>query len=579
MNIRSIPSFFLPQGGSYTLLDSVVINGRTFSYSNVNPDSIYKIEQWLPEIGSLISLGRRGSTWHIQAAKLDVYDSKRSLLHTVHNVVIERVASRILTEVDRQKAEKVEGTSFGVLDCITLPWSLTQSEHSPPSRTSGCNIRVRYGSTIESVDRVETIESTAAFLKHELKNASKEESFVYLRELRNLQIFSRLGKTTGWVSSQAYRSWLKKWGFREGQSTFPFAPVVNLRRHSIYGRYVLERTMVRHGAITHLKNGFISLKTLTRIEEELRAGESEALEAEINRLKLMENRFKGQNKILAIQDALQILRSAGLAEIKTLIHERTLILRAQFAAILMEHIRFETNIVNHGIFILSQVSLLNLNHFEINKSGWVHNERVAFEDLVTIMDMYDGAQVFCNPELEQPIISGGTISLPIDKPNFVLKTAVFNASVQTNRLNSEIQKRTNCCNALKIRDIAQNNLAEHALKALIESGKLSYHIAVELVFGLARLPSSVGINCQSGKDRTGIIAALSAQRFICKRLEHTVLDDRNPMIQIIHENTPSASVAKLNPITLIQTGLPGVPYWKVMLYALKILALTHKIPS
>ena len=239
----------------------------------------------------------------------------------------------------------------------------------------------------------------------------------------------------------------------------------------------------------------------------------------------------------------------------------------------------------NGKFLMVQTSLLHGTKPKFEKSGFRKDEQVQIEDMDRIFEKFDGYKIAFKPELDGSHVDqdAKTIYLPWsmkpqnfdEKKPIALRTAFFNISIQTDMSykdkntdeSTDSFKSINQKNMKRLNTFAKEDCQESfspILKPAEKSGYTDAAIAQNLIatikerFGSA---CGVGVNCFSGKDRTGFILSRLTQWFIGKSVgeennvyKRTLLHSDSMATTVVNINT-GARYIKLDPIATGDTRL------------------------
>ncbi len=189
------------------------------------------------------------------------------------------------------------------------------------------------------------------------------------------------------------------------------------------------------------------------------------------------------------REKLQIIENAGdIKPLEELIEARRKPLQRQMLQYLLSQVSSNPECLKEGLpFNLFHLSLLNLHGKHLDSSGWMHNEKTAFEDMREIMHEFQGKTLAFGEK--GPMLKGDTIYLPIpDLPEGVtLNTFIFNLSPQGHTQNDNPQLEFNQKEMGKLRETLPNfpfeeltnifqspsNRLRYRRRILHESGRLS----------------------------------------------------------------------------------------------------------
>lgn len=213
-----------------------------------------------------------------------------------------------------------------------------------------------------------------------------------------------------------------------------------------------------------------------------------------------------------------------------------------------------------GQFVMGQVSLLDPSRNKNrSKEGFVHNERNQMLDMDALFDtfqgytlVFDGSGPFVE-EGQKKIYLPQKFTKDSGQPRtLTLQTVFFNVSVQGLKSNTGEQRDINLKNLAKLEELLdqastdkpyakylygklggnKGGLAKlkrrlKTVKKQMEKNKKSnYAVAKELALIFSDMQAGVGINCFSGKDRTGYLMILLMMDGFKKTLGLTHLSDK-----------------------------------------------------
>lgn len=482
-------------------------------------------------------------------------------------------------------------------------------QYNMPDANEGKYLEDRYGDIgTESAVRVDTIEQYRELLEEEINILEKSGSNPdrlkrALNERDRLVQRIKKNQQATWIKSQEFRDLVKKTNYENASNAFTRGCPVNLRIQRMTNQTDQEIGRIgRLGAITDVTNGWFSCEELVEMQKDLSKIDSKIREIQeaidnpkpstiFGKIKKSLFNIKpklNQDQMVSAWRAKNALLAAKntKGEILTeLIQDREEQLERQALQYLIEQIKANPKNIKEGQpFNLIQLSLLNLKKKSLDSSGWMHDEAAAFRDFRYIMQKLNGKQILFADA--GPYIDGETIVLQnhiIDEPPLEpvnLKTFIFNLSVQGNTKNEGLQKEHND-NEI-IRFIQENNKNPNVSKLIQINRELmrmgsssSYHHAEELgvfLHDFAESHGALGLNCVSGKDRTGYVAS----RIMIRKLkeygkvprENRIFGKSSIATKIARDNLPNIKVLKIDPLVALNKGLPGISKAR---YALTVL--------
>jgi hypothetical protein len=422
----------------------------------------------------------------------------------------------------------------------------------------------------QKVTRIDTVNKLISFLENMLKVAkekqdagkgSDEEITYYEKALENAKAQSPKGN---WLGSNYFRDHIKDSpSFDEAIKSYVSAPI-NMRYQELQEVDGTKKTgFCRVGIMSDMRNGWFSLKDLENMQKDPQLKDQYIKDIEQKATKLTGNQLQ------SAKYAIQQLKQSFIAQ---LITERTRVIEQQMIQLVSEQVsrnpeKVKEALTTSGTFDLVHVSLLNQKKNKLDKTGWVHDERVEMEDMAEIFKKFKGKQIVFVDNEQTPLINENTLylSLPYemteeDKKNsspavLTLNTYFFNTSVQGNIDNTETQLSIN--QAGRDHLIADYPGFKESLEQLSIVKQTGYQVAEDLLMDLLSNPKlAVSLGCLSAKDRTGFVA----ERLMIRNLpEHQekfakkIFDPEGAAVRIVAENTPHFQVLKVNPMA----ELPG----------------------
>jgi hypothetical protein len=389
------------------------------------------------------------------------------------------------------------------------------------------------------------------------------------------------------ISSNDFRELQGQRSFEEAEVGFNTG-LVNARVQTQKDdkEYILSQ-YTRFGVISDMSNGLYSVEFLSQLKEsptEERIAAIDRKIADIKKLKPKEDR-----KAAACNNAIAHLHnlksSNGDVILDDMLTARKERLQEQALAYLMLQIEQRPNVDKNAPLVLIDERLLDQTKFHINKGGWVHNEKVEFEDHRHALQMLNEKTIEIVPKGRGFVIDGDRIKMPEGSiPGLELgetvdiETYCFLCSPQGGQSNRGEMKAHN-------NSERQRLLMKHAdlgklpsMISLVESSSHDYDVASNLLAEItlhtrknSNFRQSVG--CLSAKDRTGVTVAAANKRL---RQEGRARMDKHEdylrhngiASRIVKENTGS-HVMKIAPKSLLRAELPGLSSNKQARYLLE----------
>jgi len=455
----------------------------------------------------------------------------------------------------------------------------------------------------ETIERMDTLDQYRIILDKEIEhfkdNPKRLARAKKEREKLDVLINTRksIGQQTTWVKSGDFRDLCRKTDYETACESFPRGAPVNLRTQEMVDKeYSVLGRLGRLGVITDVTNGWYSIEDLEAMlsEHELFLKKAEEIEDFINNPKPTSLFGKLKQKLFGIKPKLNpdqiqsadqassLLREAyetSGAKAREMIEDRKETLERQMLQYLMEQIRANPENVKDGQFDLLHLSVLNLKKQNLDKSGWRHDEGVAFRDFRNIMKHFNGKEIIFSDD--GPYVDGDKIFLPrelIDTAEPIqLNTYIFNVCPQGNLKNDGLQKEHND------KELHRLLLSKHGTKFtihdnqkiwndLINGTSSGYDLAERfglLLHDMAKDSGAFGINCASGKDRTGFVAARTMQNKLTKIWPENpygrkILDKDSTATRVVRDNVLLQKVLKINPINALLHGISGISKWKFL---------------
>jgi hypothetical protein len=323
---------------------------------------------------------------------------------------------------------------------------------------------------------------------------------------------------------------------KEGEKMFVTEPV-NLYEQEMKGVHGESLgTAIRHGAICdwgHLLTNLREMKT--------------ALQDEDVRKSLLANweQMAGKKKIDPRQKKTIEATMALFASHDTLaaaVRERTMVLRQQMLPVLWRHIRAHAGELKNGAeFALIHESALNASKDKF-EGGFPHVERNQILDMESAFGLFEGSEIIFDPKVTQPFIDAdGSVKMPPLKglSSIIARPIFFNVSVQGHKekdlqlqyqINSQAFAKLEKVKNEKVKSMspAQRNMINevfHKCQQMNISRESSYELAGEHIASLAVLLGlAMGVNCFSGKDRTGYVTFMVMVSLLKKQIDKLQAD-------------------------------------------------------
>ncbi|MBA2368558.1 MAG: hypothetical protein H0V82_06000 [Candidatus Protochlamydia sp.] len=405
----------------------------------------------------------------------------------------------------------------------------------------------------------------------------------YQKALVNSEKYHEESTNKSWQGSTYFRDIISEaQSFFSGIQNYVSGPI-NMRHQKFEGADGKTVGFIRTGIISDMRNGWFSLTDLKVIKEQGNQRSSTFLdekikyiESQINPQSFLSKLFGGPLKGKQLESAnfalnqLKMIKAGGIDEI---VNERKLVLQQQMIHLVINQVRENPELIkealNTGNFDIVHVSLLNQYSSGIDKTGWMHDERVEMEDMQEIFKEFQGKTLLFDgkgPSIDENKISlpkdclpVGVI-LPVDK-EIKLRTNFFNLSVQGDTKNDGAQLRINkeaienLKKFISERDPSnQGPLPGGVSPAIIAdpTQNSGYGIAEDFISYLLSKKMAVSLGCLSAKDRTGFIS----ERLMLKQLKDeatqlffapNVFKKEWPPVKVLLENTPDYAALKVTP--------------------------------
>ncbi|WP_068471463.1 hypothetical protein [Candidatus Protochlamydia phocaeensis] len=397
----------------------------------------------------------------------------------------------------------------------------------------------------------------------------------YEQAMQRAQNYRTQGKD--WIGSNGFRDLIAhSLSFNDAARAYISAPV-NMRYQELDIEGERKVGFYRIGIMSDMRNGWVSLTDLKAMKDQ-----PEKVQAKIKEIQEYILHPKGKstplsgNKLESALHALYELQTIANhpAYLDKVIEERRRAIEQQMIQLIEGQISQNPDkaleALNAGrTFDLVHVSLLNQNKVDLDKTGWMHNERVEMEDMKEIFDDFKGKKLVFDGK--GPFIDGDTIHLShqfegqgMGTKEVALNTFFFNISVQGNVQNKGAQ--------LSINTEQLNHLLEahpHILdqypeikEAILKGKETGYDLAEDFLFALLQDKSlCASLGCLSAKDRTGFISERLMLRMMQPHLpnpkgrnpfEKDIFKPDSPAVKVVSENTPHYQILKVNPTSKLR---------------------------
>ncbi len=461
-------------------------------------------------------------------------------------------------------------------------WSRDDRNNAAPTNCFKAFLYERYGN-LEADNKIALTDATRTFSRD--SGDLIEETYTLEGGGKGSESIKRIAtkEKRGWVKSQEFRDLVEMHGFLDARKLYSRDRPVNLRIQTMKTGDKTVGRLGRLGAITDPTLGWYSLETLEKLQKS-----NDLREKEITRILTLIDNPKPQNFIEKIIQRLKREKpyynwdqhdSAHFAceslesdKIEATIKKRKEALENQMLIYLESQLDAQEEIPKDNRFNLFHLSLLNLETMTLDRSGWCHNEKVAFEDFRQMMKEFRGKKIHYG---ETRRIERDTIYLPLEvlknKDPISLDTFIFNVSPQGHTKNDGLQREHNGDELKRLLDSNPDLRRTHSeLIERLTIGKSSgYSLAEDfglLLHDLAleKKKGAFGLNCASGKDRTGFVAARLMQRKLSEAYpdqknphEKRILDKESTATRVAKDNLPSTKALKIHPVTALKDGIPG----------------------
>mgnify|MGYP003682965561 CR=1 FL=1 len=314
--------------------------------------------------------------------------------------------------------------------------------------------------------------------------------------------------------------------------------------HEERGRpHIRSKSLLRGGAIYDNRCGLYSSADLKHFQSNTKDREQEVQRITTKLRPLKEDYEHGDQKagkkVFAYENALKTLSAID----KTL-DERQVILRTQYLTVLWEHLKEKQGNFNGGDFSIAQLSLLNPSVSKISGS-WTHFEDVEIQEMHSLFSEMDEAPLQFD-EIDAPFIEDREDLPPIiHVPQALcdnekvrptrLRSHFINVDVQMLSISGKLpflgslfkkyakkgkflsdNLSSGLRNLLNQDDVGSEILSRH------RNGESSYKLATDVLRYLDAKGIALGVNCQSGKDRTGIVCESFMQQELLKDVSDAV---------------------------------------------------------
>jgi len=297
--------------------------------------------------------------------------------------------------------------------------------------------------------------------------------------------------------------------------------LANLYMQSVKVDEENECTFFREGALGSgaSKYEVVSLPELLAIRQNPKG---DAYNRLIKRLERQEKKKLIQAQGEAIQELKSILKEGDVDKLDALIRKKQFILEQKMVRYVQLQMEAHPELIEgKGTFALLQLSLLRLTE---------RKEFIRADEMDYLFKAFDGKKVLFNEGLETAYLDAdGTICMPPPKGvkpemTVTIKPLLANVSTQhklvgtlLRRPSSEEARLQNKINRQTLETLLEVigpdkekalNLLEECKKDLFENKKSSSEIARKLAMVAYLGDVPLGINCFSGKDRTGVVSYL-----------------------------------------------------------------------
>ena len=394
------------------------------------------------------------------------------------------------------------------------------------------------------------------------------------------------------VQTGAYRALLKE---QYGRSSTAFEEInrgylpalVNFWRHEVQAGHEVRaelakkspqaRSILRHGAIYDQRCAVVSTNYLEKIAQALEKGDDKELKKVQKAVKEQIDKIyeEGSDAFEIAQAQLPFRFIAKFLESKELllqaIEERKLIEEAQFLTLLSEHLagNKRSDRFQGDRFSVGQVSLLRAKKADLKKGphpmlskskdqelGWSHVEPNEIEDMYELFYRMDGSiMVFDLAEGEAPYIekspmrNKGVIHLPVSLGDvagqeIALRAHFINIDVHAGIAAGDVDPEfiVEHISVELLKEMVKDPQGKVLLEQ-IENGYISYDLAADVLRWMEQRGYNLGVNCQSGKDRTGVV---------CDEYAERVMLDQAPKI---HQGVSEQKEALENEVSTFKTDL------------------------
>lgn len=324
---------------------------------------------------------------------------------------------------------------------------------------------------------------------------------------------------------------------------------VNLWRHEVSrtSKFQLDgekghTSLLRTGAIYDNRCGMFTTKDLEELRDDpkKRSEQQERIKNKIRKLEEGKSGKKTKQKLFAYQTALNLIGSEE--SINKALGERKVILQTQYLTLVWEHLKAQNGQFQGEEFSIAQLGLLNPSVSKISGS-WTHFEDKEIEEMQHLFQEMAGADLVFG-EVDAPYIEEKEgkriIHLPQKlcaegtTPPKTLRSHFINIDVQMrsapskwvflNPFYKKAKKKGQTLARLvtpELKNIMENDTKEGGKELLkrLESGESGYTLAGEVLSFLEKKGFHIGVNCQSGKDRTGIVCESFMQQKVLEDTE------------------------------------------------------------
>lgn len=242
-----------------------------------------------------------------------------------------------------------------------------------------------------------------------------------------------------------------------------------------------------------------------------------------------------------------------------------------------------------GKYLLCQMSLLD-ETIDKNKNGFAHNEKNFMLDSAYTYERFNGATIHFSSEAEKPSFVEGDkgkiaqviIPWPKEKnpipQDTTLTSIFFNQSVQGETDNNKLveQKRINedAIRHLEKFTPDDKKATLTGLKNRLNDTNSSYELARDILLFAKSLGGSIGVNCFSGKDRTGELITQVIKKHITDRAAESGIKLSRAETQKIAKNLHSdKGIARQ--VAFLNVGVAALKIKKIFIDGMSVASRIH----